>query len=177
MVNFFFLKCFAEVLQLAASRHNPSTSFFTSFLLSRATQFYTSISRVNLQSLKLQIVSYVYYPCQPLVHREGDYFLKATDTKSGIYSFPPVFSVDKDARRRKMARNVFLDRDEAFLNDWPPKWRVLTKEKKLRFDTGLRSIMKESLSFCRVIKVVEASGGGKDHFDYRSSSLETICVR
>lgn len=100
--NLYLKKCFAEVLQLAASRHNPSTSFFMSFLLSRATQFYTSISRVNLQSLKLQIVSYVYYPCQPLVHREGDYFLKATDTKSGIYSFPPVFSVDK---RRATAKD------------------------------------------------------------------------
>jgi hypothetical protein len=39
---------------------------------------------------------------QPLVHREGDYFLKATETKSGIYNFSPVFSVDKGARRRKM---------------------------------------------------------------------------
>jgi hypothetical protein len=73
-----------------------------SFLLSRATQFYTSISRINLQSLKLQIVWYVYCPFQPLVHLEGDYFLKATETKSGIYNFSPVFSVDKGARRRKM---------------------------------------------------------------------------
>lgn len=39
---------------------------------------------------------------QPLIHREGDYYIKATDVDSGIYNFSPVFTVEKGARRRKL---------------------------------------------------------------------------
>lgn len=39
---------------------------------------------------------------QPLIHREGDYYIKATEVASGIYNFSPVFTVEKGARRRKL---------------------------------------------------------------------------
>ena len=39
---------------------------------------------------------------QPLVHREGDYYVKATEKASGIYNFSPVFTLEKGARRRTL---------------------------------------------------------------------------
>jgi len=39
---------------------------------------------------------------QPLIHREGDYYIKATEMASGIYNFSPVFALEKGARRRTL---------------------------------------------------------------------------
>jgi len=39
---------------------------------------------------------------QPLIHREGDYYIKATDVASGMYNFSPVFALEKGARRRTL---------------------------------------------------------------------------
>jgi len=39
---------------------------------------------------------------QPLIHREKDYYVKATEMATGIYNFSPVFALKKGARRRTL---------------------------------------------------------------------------
>ena len=39
---------------------------------------------------------------QSLLHKEGDYYVKATEAATGIYNFSPVFALEKGARRRKL---------------------------------------------------------------------------